>query len=159
MITGMYERIPIHFEPTTVLFAIGTAASLAGATVSGVGAYQQGKYNAAVAEQEAQAIKQAQKANEPIYKEEADALMGEQIAAAAALGMNPGTGSPLSMLVESRRRYLRDKQTREYEADIGVSRAQSQAGLERMRGAAGLTGSLLGGFGDATLNSARYFRK
>ena len=63
---------------------------------------------------------------------------------------------PVIVLVESRG-GIWDKQSENMKL-ILREQAQSQAGLG-VCVVLLLTGSLLGGFGDATLNSARYFRK
>jgi hypothetical protein len=135
---------------------VGTVLSVASSIYAGVSAAKQGEYNAKVAEQQAQAIKQAQVANEPIYEDEFQSLLGEQRAASASQGVVATTGSSLAVQRDAYMRYLRDKRSREFNADVGISQAQSAGELSRMQGKAALTGSLLGAAGQVGTSVGTY---
>lgn len=125
------------------LLGIGTVLSAGSSVLSGMAQKTQAEYNARVAEEEGRAIQSAYSANEPIYAEEARALRGEQSAAAASMGVEPGVGAPLLQQINTHYRYLRDRSRRKMEADTGVRQTQSAAAGSRLAGQSAYVGSLL----------------
>lgn len=152
----MKLREPLYDPFITPIFVASTVLSAAATTAAGVSSYQQGQANAKIAEQQGEATKRAQKMNETLYREEADSLLSEQIAANAAGGAAADSSSLLYNLIDTEWKYLRDQRRREYEAELGISRAHSEASLHRRKATADLTGSLLGAAGNAGLQATNF---
>jgi hypothetical protein len=123
------------------------AAAVASAAVSAAGAISSGQaqskmasYNAAVAERDAQAARQQAAFEESRQRQARDALLGKQRAAFAASGVTP-EGSPLLVAAETATQAEIDAEAIRYSGSVAEARANSQAALDRMQGAAARTAS------------------
>lgn len=145
-------------EPLTIAATVAAA----GTVYSGVSQYQQGKYNAAVNEQNAvlaeksaqDAISQGE-ADVSRYRTQIKALKGKQRAAIGSANIEL-TGSPLDLMVDTATVGELDIQTIRNNAarDAFGFRTQglnyrAQAGLDRFAGRTGAIGTLLTGSAQA----------
>jgi predicted lipid-binding transport protein (Tim44 family) len=121
-----------------------TMATLA----SGVSQYQQGKYNAQVAEQQATAAERANQINEDARLRELKTLQGYQRAATGAAGYAM-TGSPLEVMIDSTYQYELDRGLRRYNTDVEAQQMRARGRLAKQQGRMGLVGSILESGGQA----------
>ena len=124
---------------------MGLEAALIGLTVvsgitQAIGAYQQGKarqeaaeYNAAVARQEGEIARR--QAEIELYQttEEARRMRSRQAALYAKAGVL-SEGSPAYVIADTAAQYEFEKDVIKYNAEIGVSRAESQARYDEFMG-------------------------
>lgn len=145
-------------DPVT-LMAVGTAVSVAGSTVGGVMAMQQGTYQARVARQNAEladqaavdALEQGKRDTQLHYRRQAQ-LKGTQRAAMAANGLDMEFGSALAIQGDTTMIGREDADTIAMNAgraaqgySIEAANYRSQASSAKMKGAAGLVSGLAEG--------------
>lgn len=113
----------------------------AGALFSAFGALQQGaqqsaalRYNAAVAENDALAVRQSAEFEARNTRRRAQAMMAQNRAASGASGVTM-EGSPLLAMSESNYEAELDALAIEYSGSIAEARAKSQAAVDRMQSA------------------------
>ena len=124
---------------------MGLEAAVLGLTLlSGVtqafGAYQQGKaqkeaaeYNAAVARQEKEAIRRSADIDIQRQKKYARSYKARQEALYSKAGVTL-SGSPLEVISDTAAEFEYDQMITDYNAKLGISRAESQAKYEEFKG-------------------------
>jgi hypothetical protein len=124
---------------------------IAAAVASAASAYQAGQtqkkaseYNAQVATMEADQQRQAGAANAADAMYKARLLLGTQKAAAAASGVDPGTGSPLEIASDTAARTTLDALRIKYGADVKGTFLDNQAGQDRFMAGRYNTASYMG---------------
>ena len=140
---------------------LGTGAAIAIglstlATVgAGVSAWQQGKYNAAVLEQQAEATRRANLLDEETRNRDFQRLEATNIVRTLAGGVAL-TGSPLNVLISNAYDFERDRNIRRYNSDISAGQSINQARQSRNIGTGQLLGSLISAGGNAALTNAEF---
>jgi hypothetical protein len=117
------------------VMAVGTAMSVAGSIAQGK-AQSEGykaqanaaRYNQDVANQNAQAVRQAGSYQEAQQRIKNQKLMGQQEAAYGASGAVINDGSPLEVMAETASMMERDIHAQRYNTEIQARRYESQAG-------------------------------
>jgi cell wall-associated NlpC family hydrolase len=124
-------------------------AAVAAAAVSAVAAVQQGqatskmaKYNAQVMENQAVAERQKAALEEQRHRARTTKLLSTQRALIAKSGLDL-EGSPLLVMEDTAAQSELDSLLIRYNGEMGANRAQSQAGLDRMRASSASTGGYL----------------
>lgn len=155
---------PLALAATAASAVVGAYSSIQ----SGNAQYKAGMYNAQIAERNAQAVEE-EKGNvqdaAAIERRRLGARVqaekGEQVAAAAAMGIDPGFGTPADLVGDIQQSYMIDrsilgkneinslKTLDKQQADFIDSAAMSRAGAKdaRKAGLTGAVGSLLDGAG------------
>lgn len=138
---------------------IAAGAALAASAVAAAGTIVQGQassdmadYNARVSENEAVAAKQQAAYEEERQRERAARLRSSTRAAVAKSGLDL-EGSPLTVMEDTAVNAEMDALAVRYSGSVADARARSQAGLDRMQGAAARTGSYFSA-GASLLNGA-----
>lgn len=125
------------FDPLTasalVLAGASTAMSVSGQIAAGKAQQAQANYNAAVAERDAVAQRQAAAAQEQIIRARAARMLSKQRALYAKAGVTM-EGTPLAVLADQAQQAELDALTARYEGEIGAQRSQSQAAGLRASG-------------------------
>lgn len=158
-------------DPASVFMIATVASSAVGAYASiqsGNAQYQAGMYNAQIAERNAQAVEEEKGNVQDAAAIErrrlglrVQAEKGQEIAAAAAMGIDPAFGTPADLVGDLQQSYMIDrsilgkneinslKQLDKQQADFIDSAAMSRAGGKHARkaGLLGAAGSLLDGAG------------
>lgn len=141
----------------TALAIAGSVASAGGAIMSGQAAEKEGKYQQAVANENAKAERMRGQAEADRVEDRYDKLRGQQTAAAAASGINPNAGSASLVINQdtSRNEYL-DVASTIWNADSAATAFEHQGEAARMKGKNAKTasyfnaaGNFLSGMGNA----------
>lgn len=136
------------------LGAIGTGLATTGILGSGISSYQQGQYNAQLAEQKAKATQRSLAFNQQIEQRKFDRLLGQNRLRTAASGLE-FSGSPLDVEISNRYEFEMEQLAQRYNANVQTSQMLSQAEQSRRAGSVGLFNSLLSaaglGFSQSTL--------
>lgn len=146
--------------------ALKAALAIAGTVVSAASAIAQGnaqnamaKYNAKLAERDAEARRRQASMDEELSRSRSSAIMSRQRAVMAAAGVDTSSGTPLAIAEQSAEDAEMDALAIRYGGAIGAQRFQEEANLSRMQGRsakqAGMfrAGStLLTGFGSTPFN-------
>lgn len=120
--------------------AVAAVAAVASAVVSAAGAIYSGQqqkkaaeYNAAVQEQQAQAIEDKAKYDEEMHRERVRKILSTQRAMYGKSGIDT-TGSPLLVMEDTFKQGEVDALAIRYGGDIQSAQARSAANLSRMQG-------------------------
>ena len=135
----------------TTAVTLGDAFTVVGAVTSGLGALSAGQaqsdmaeYNAAVAANQAIAAQQSAAFDEEQHRAKLAKLISTQKANAGASGIDPNTGSPLSVMADTAEQGELDALAIRYGGQVGASRATSQATLDKMQAKAARIGGYYG---------------
>lgn len=120
------------------------AVQAAGQLIGGMGGYEAGKYNQAVANTEAIEIERQGAADELRVRQAARAAMGAQVAAQGANGFAQGTGSALDALAESQVNAALDAMTVRRAAASEARSRRIAGSIARAQGENALTQGMLG---------------
>jgi hypothetical protein len=144
---GLSHRGARHYES---LAYVAAAAAIAGAAISAYGAYsagqarqEAGRYDAAVAERQAQEARDAARVDAENQARVTQREQATRRARAADSGVEPSYGSPLLGLMEDARLAELDQQRILYGGELRGSGFEANARLQRYQGAqAGRAGTL-----------------
>ncbi|WP_308815572.1 hypothetical protein [Sphingomonas sp. GV3] len=120
------------------------AAQAAGQLIGGVGAYEAGKYNKAVAETEAVEAQNVGAADELRVREAARAAIGQQVAAQGSNGFAMGTGSAIDALQQSQINAALDAMQVRQEAKSRARALRIQGAIAKSQGDNALVQSMFG---------------
>jgi len=124
------------------LAPLGIALAAAGTVVQGVSQYQQGKYNAAVASQQAKQIMIARGIDAEQQRFSFERMLGRNRAITGASGITM-EGSPIIAEMSNIFQFEKDQLIQDYNAQIQAGQAKSQAKMSKAMGTAALGTSLL----------------
>ncbi|SFR86424.1 hypothetical protein [Sphingomonas jatrophae] len=116
----------------------------AGKIVGGVASYEAGRYNNQVAKTEAIEAERDGVVEEARVREAARLAIGEQVAAQAGSGFQPGTGSALEALTQSQVNAVLDAMTLRRQAAAKARAARTQGKIAKASGENALVAGLLG---------------
>jgi regulator of protease activity HflC (stomatin/prohibitin superfamily) len=131
--------------------------------MQGYGQYQAGqaqgealRYNAAVAESEAESVREKASYEAQMIRKQGQRIIGAQRAGYGSSGFATTTGTPLSVVTATARRAEADAAMRMYSGNVDSTQLQNQATLMRAKaesaesaGKFGMWGSILTGLGQA----------
>lgn len=146
---------------------LGIIGSMVALLAGGVSAYSQirqgqtaeatGRYNARVAEQQAESARQAAAADAETKRRQFDRLLGTQRARYGASGVIGSEGSPLLVMMQSEEEAALDVARVRYGGEAQAFGLEAEARLQRAAGRQarresylGATGAILQGIGAAT---------
>ena len=149
---------------------IAGAIALLGAAVSAYGAIRQGqqaeavgRYNATVAQQQAESARQAAAADAETKRRQYERILGTQRARYGASGVIGSEGSPLLVMMQSEEEAALDVARVRYGGTAQAYGLESESRLSRFQGAFArrqsyltATGTLLSGVGSAAGSYAKY---
>ena len=135
--------------------AVAIGLSTLGTVGAGVSAMQQGKYNAAVMEQQAEAARRSNLLDEETRRREFTQAEATNIARTLAGGVAL-TGSPLNVMMSNAYNFERDRIIRRYNVEIGANQAENRANQFRREGIGQLLGSIIGAAGNAATMNAEF---
>lgn len=139
-----------------VLMAVGTAVSAYGQIQAGNAAEQAAAYNASIAQQQAAEASQAAKSKAFDLSTQRRTMIGRQVAAFGASGVDVNSGTPLDVMSHTATQYEMDIQNAGIAADQATQSGYEQAQLDLMQGKQAQTAgwinagaSVFGGLGKA----------
>jgi hypothetical protein len=125
------------------LAGMGTGLAVFGTLASGISQYNQYKYNADVAKQQAQATQVAADYERYKLEKQGQLLRGKQIASAVGQGIVPFFGSPLEVQIEGRTSILQDMNALFFNTRNRVSQFNQQSDFFSMAAPMALGTSLI----------------
>ena len=138
---------------------VGAVTGAAGALSTGQAQYDMSEYNAAVDANQAIASQQAAEFEETQHRAKLTRLLSSQKAAAGASGIDPNTGSPLSVMADTAEQGELDALAIRYGGQVGAYRANSQAELDKMQGKAARTAGYYGAGASLLTGASRLGRR
>jgi hypothetical protein len=119
--------------------ALGTISAMQGAKQEGQAQQKAFEYNAAINEQEAQAIETRTATEEEQKRRDYARLMGSQRAGYAAAGVDLSSGTPLDVLTEQAYQAEKDIINTRYTGAVEATSKRNQATLNRYYGEQAVT--------------------
>ena len=113
---------------------IGGVVDAVGSITSGISANNAAKYNAQISEQQAGAERESAKLTEYQKRKEIKQVIGSQQFAYARSGVNPMTGSPLTVMLDSLSNAELDIAIGNYNSETQARRYESEAEMSRWKG-------------------------
>lgn len=124
------------------LAPLGIAMGAASMVTQGISQYQQGRYNAAVASQQAKQIMIARGIDAEQQRSQFERILGTNRAITGASGVTM-EGSPILAEMANIFQFEKDQLIQDYNAKIQAGQAKSQARMSKAMGTAALGTSLL----------------
>lgn len=122
--------------------------------VQGIADFQTAEFNADVADDQAEAVRQAERINAASRATEFRKVQSANIARAAGRGLKI-KGAPMQVLIDNAFNFERDQAIARYNSEVRARQFENRGSLLRNQGRSLLTGGLISGVGDFGLNLQR----
>jgi hypothetical protein len=143
-------------NPVTAIMAASAAAKAIGTLTSGLSKAGADRYNARVADENAEITAQQASLREDQIRRQGRQTIGEQIAATAQNSGGNFTGSALDTIRQSETNLSLDALNARYSGDVQVTDLNNQAAMYRQKGKADTWGGVFGAGASLLKDAATY---